>query len=606
MRRQLTSVSVASRKREPLTIVPDKVFLGGWLRLARRLRSQRAALVALFASSFLLLIAWSFAVPIFESPDEPDHWNYAQFLRTHHVIPVYGPAFDEANEPPLYYALIAPLAVGSERPPADLYADAAGNLRTQYPPRIFTNRQDDFTRYWPIRIARIATAIMSLLTVVFTYFAGREATGKRTTGILAAGLLGFLPEFTFRGMNVSTDALSTMLCAVAVYLALRILKRGYTPRIAAVLAVAVGAALLSKASTLCVIPACALVLFLSTRSWKARVSRTSWLLLSFLLVFPWLVRNQIEYGDPLASGAMLHAVSGLVDKKSLDSSYFVTVFPNWLSRSFVAVFGWMNIWVSEWIYRLFAAIGMIALAGIIARLLRFASERVMILVLLTIPLFNLIVVLDINLTFDQPQGRYMFPALSAIAVLIALGLERLPGWVKRPSLFNAAGLTGLAALNVGILTTVIIPSYWPAPAFGAGQSAVPLTELWVHNLTGAPWNGNYRVTGIDPQINLSANFDASRFRFLTFRIRGSASGAAIPGAVYFALNGQLGSELQKIPFTWTPYGQRTVVVTLDANPLWHGYVTALRIDPINLSVVRYLGMKLSVDQVRIENSIPRP
>ena len=63
-----------------------------------------------------LLVVWSLAVPIFESPDEGAHWQYARYLNAHWRLPIYGSDFVEANSPPLYYAIIAPFAIKTEVP----------------------------------------------------------------------------------------------------------------------------------------------------------------------------------------------------------------------------------------------------------------------------------------------------------------------------------------------------------------------------------------------------------------------------------------------------------------------------------------------------------
>ena len=74
---------------------------------------------ALFVTvlAFAFCVAWSFAVPVFESPDEPYHWQYARFLHDQRRLPYYDPTFVEANSPPLYYALIAVVARPTELPP---------------------------------------------------------------------------------------------------------------------------------------------------------------------------------------------------------------------------------------------------------------------------------------------------------------------------------------------------------------------------------------------------------------------------------------------------------------------------------------------------------
>src|SRR5271166_5905073 len=110
--------------------------------------------IVLLVGVGLILILWSFAVPIFEAPDEPLHWQYARYLNQTRSLPIYGPTFREANSPPLYYALIAPLAFETTLPPAMPEGD-----RAMVSPKLYQNRLADFGRYWPIRSARLATAL---------------------------------------------------------------------------------------------------------------------------------------------------------------------------------------------------------------------------------------------------------------------------------------------------------------------------------------------------------------------------------------------------------------------------------------------------------------
>ncbi len=138
---------------------------------------SKLELLVLLVSAFVTLTAWSFIVPVFEAPDEPHHWQYARYLNESAGLPRYGPGFVEANSPPLYYALIAPLAVHTELPPSLVSADATGELVLPFAPRFYQNTRDAFWRYWPIRLGRLLTVCMSVLTILICYLAGVEATG---------------------------------------------------------------------------------------------------------------------------------------------------------------------------------------------------------------------------------------------------------------------------------------------------------------------------------------------------------------------------------------------------------------------------------------------
>src|SRR5215510_5487944 len=169
------------------------------------------------------MIAWSFAVPIFEAPDEPSHWRYARYLRHNKHLPLYDAVNQEANSPPLYYFLVAPFARHTSVPPILIWPDIDG-IRVPSSPRFMQNSFSDFGKFWPIRITRLVTVLISLIAVLFCYKAGLEATGRDETGVLAGALAGFLPQFTFRAMNVSNDALVTACGSVIVYILVLVVR----------------------------------------------------------------------------------------------------------------------------------------------------------------------------------------------------------------------------------------------------------------------------------------------------------------------------------------------------------------------------------------------
>src|SRR5208282_1733086 len=108
------------------------------------------------------------------------------------------------------------------------------------------NTSRDFGLYWPFRAARLVSVLISVFTVWFCALAGTEASGSPWTGLLVGGLVAFWPMFTFRGMNVSNDALVTMLSALTLYLIVRVIKRGFTWGIGIFAALAGAGAFMTK------------------------------------------------------------------------------------------------------------------------------------------------------------------------------------------------------------------------------------------------------------------------------------------------------------------------------------------------------------------------
>jgi hypothetical protein len=180
-------------------------------------------------------------------------------------------------------------------------------------------------------------------------------------------------------------------------------------------------------------------------------------LVSALLVLPWLIRNQILYGDFLARNAILGIVPTMVNRRSIFNPYFYHTFLPLTWRSFIGFFGWMNVRLPESIYRIYALLLIIALAGLIlAVVFRCLSLR-LIALLASIPILNAAFLIFTGLTFPQPQGRILFPSLSAVTILAAVG----SGAILRYRKYVAIAVALLClAINVAALTRVVYPAYW--------------------------------------------------------------------------------------------------------------------------------------------------
>ena len=420
--------------------------------------SRRKHLAVTLLASAALMVAWSFAVPVFEGPDEPAHWQYACYLNQKHALPLYGPSFTEAYSPPLYYLLIAPLAVDAKLP-AIGYGMEHDRILMLFPPRLFQNTSGDFGLYWPFRAARLVSVLISVFTIWFCALAGMEASGGPGTGLLVGGLVAFWPMFTFRGMNVSDDALVAALSALALYLIVRLIKRGFTWGMGIFAALAVAGAFLSKTSAI-ILPVPLFLAVISEKiSWRAKVTRAGVLgLVMFVIVAPWLIRNEYLYGDLFTQRAMFTAVGNLIHEHSLGSMYFRTYFPLILIRSFIGTFGYMTLPLPILAYLVYTialvSAGACWIWGVLQRRIDFRFSAI----LSSVIVLNLIVVIYVNLTFTAPQGRYMLPALPAIALLLGLGLESRCSWSESRMILT---LGGLAATNLIMLVCLVIPAYWP-------------------------------------------------------------------------------------------------------------------------------------------------
>jgi hypothetical protein len=535
----------------------------------------------LLAGSFALFAAWSLIVPINEAPDEPAHWQYARYLHDHWRLPYYAPGFEEANSPPLAYALFAPFATESASPDIVRVPQPDGSVVSLAEPRTFLNTGEDYGRYWPQRAARLFACLISVATVGFVWCAGRAAAGPRT-GLMAALLLALLPMFSFRAGHVSNDALVACFAAAATWGMVRLLREPFSWRIACLTSAAVGLAYMSKISAIALVAPCALAIVLSepAAGWPVRVRRLAALGVAAAIVAPWSIRNVVLYGDPFASEAMRTAVAHLITDRSLFSAYFVDVFPRILTKSFIGIFGWANLFLPPLAYRPYVALFALGLFGACAATLRKRLDWRLTLVLAVSALAALAIVVRINLQFTQPQGRYLLPGAPAFAVLLALGLHVLPPPFAR---FASPGVLGslLAAGNIATLLFVVLPAYHPAPMRTLSTGERLIVPTWLHDLAVVDAaDSAFVVTGSTPEWMAHVEADSRAFSGFEVELNATAAPAEQRACIYYASTGRGMHENPALCADWLADGRpHTIRIPVRGEPGWSNEVTHLRLNP---------------------------
>jgi 4-amino-4-deoxy-L-arabinose transferase-like glycosyltransferase len=433
--------------------IRGRTALATWSDAAPRVNwwKRNAAIVAVLAATALTMIAWSVVVPAWESSDEPTHWAYANYIHDHAALPPYQVLPLAAYEPPLYYVLISPLAGDGLR--AEQVVGGSG-------PRCCVAAANDLLDNAALHLARLATVVISLLTVFFVYLAAREATGRRMTGVLAAILVGLWPEFAFRGMTVSPDALVALAGAAATYLIVRGVRRGFSRRLSIVIGVTIGVAILSKLTGPAVLAGAA-VAILSERgaSIGRRVGRLAPLLLAPAMIAPWLLYNQIRYGAPYAKIGTTLVSAGPTQAHSLFSTYFLFQFPGRLLLSSIGLFGWSNVPLPPLLDAAYLLIIAAVAIGVYVIVRSDTASRRLVLAMVSIVAASVGGAVVVNLTYEQPMGRYLLPALGAIGVLGAMGLEQLPRWREHERAAAGVLFTVMLGLQIVILATVVYPAY---------------------------------------------------------------------------------------------------------------------------------------------------
>ncbi len=438
----------------------------------------------------LMALAYGVVNPAFESPDELYHFDYVEELLRSRRLPVVGTELSEFHQPPLYY-LAGAVATAWLPPGPPAPQVIARNV--YWPWRIGEVGVDNksqfvhgpeqafpYTGLWlRLHLVRVLSVFWGAVTVWLT---GRLALqlwpGRFAVALLAMAFVAFLPQFLFVSSSVSNDIAATALSAgILVALGRFLVETGepgqpaHPYRWAAVVGGLLGLAALVKMSLLILWPLVGLVLVLRALvdrpPGQGTLARSYLLLVATALVVavPYLVRNWSIYGDPTALSQM-DAVWGRREPP-LAWAETVTRLPN-IWTSFWARFGYGQIPVPNALYVAAAGLVLVALVGLVLAwhqhrpLRRQMGLRFWLLVygvLLSLA-FLAAVIRYSQTSFNGDFGRFVFPALPAVAVLLALGWITALGQlgVSRPA--TAAGLaTVMLAFSLWALLAILRPAY---------------------------------------------------------------------------------------------------------------------------------------------------
>lgn len=449
-----------------------------------------------FGVTFILLaylalgLVYGLIVPPFENLDEVEHFEVVRHIADRGQLPLYGtPAAEvyhyrqEASQPPLYHLLSAGLtrllglraddvAEFLRRNPWVACGPGAADL---YDNRAFLYHDPNREAFpWQgtlltLHVLRAWSTLLQAVTVVGTYALARLAfPQRREVGLVAMAVVAFNPQFLLVASGVNNDNLVTPLVTVALYLLLRTWQDGLSVRRAIGLGVLAGLAGLSKLSGwLLLVLSCAVILVLARR---ARARRTPlvighWSLVTLMALAVsgwWFWRNWRLYGDPTALRPMLALVGGQGSPGHPFSAFGL------MFRSF-----WGQVPCSFYpsgFYTFYIVLAALAFGGLVWGWRRLASAERAVAAILAV-WFLLVVAgwMRWDALTPAPGGRLLFPALPAVALLMALGIRRLMG--RRFAVGSWIVVGGLALL--ALWTAVqILPSFFAPPPRYADASAV--------------------------------------------------------------------------------------------------------------------------------------
>lgn len=451
--------------------------------------AQHKAIMIILVAFVLLSTTYSVVTPIFEAPDELQHYFFVQHLADGEGLPIItGPVPDiqaEIHQPPLYYALGAlatfwidtgPLTDFVWRNPhAQIGVPAAsGNVNM-----VVHSTEEGFP-YQGVTLAmhlvRWLSVLMGAATVLATYCIARQIMPQwKELAIGAAVINAFNPQFAFISGTINNDNLVTVLFALAALLLVVLDRREVSRGRLILLGFVIGLASLTKLTGLMLLPLAAVVLGAVALRRRRLIPFVGWMatvsIVALVVGGWWYARNWRLYGDPLGMKIMPILFRTRVYRPSLLE--LLAEFKG-LRMSFWALFGWFNILAEPWLYLVFDGLALLGTVGLLLLALKhLRGEETLSLSWLLFLLLWIAVVLAGLVRWTQmthaSQGRLMYPAISAISILLFTGLAQ---WVPRRAVTSLARVLGVAMLAIAIVS----PFRYIAPAY-AGPPLLSQTEL---------------------------------------------------------------------------------------------------------------------------------
>lgn len=422
-------------------------------------------LILAFSGNTLL---WSMITEHGRIPDEPSHFDYIRSVIHDHALPIYGQTYylhrpdmlhAHASTPPLYYLLGVPI-------------------------QIALLNQDVF---WQILALRIYSVLLGSITVALTYFYGRILAPNRPIFALAvSALVGFNAMFTHISSGINSDNLAnTVSVSLLLLLTASMQQKSLSRRWLIGLGTLLGIGALAKTTIVSAVFTTFLVL--TWLAWQQPQKRFQTFLtyilwvggIAFLLSGWYFVRNWLLYGDPTGLIFLLkeyHPIRGKPYSEigSLWEMVFATKkvppFIPTLYYSFWGVFGYFDFYLNERIYTLlnnFAIGGLLgallwAIQKIFWALKKQAQAQKQLLILLPtaiITLSSLWSLLSASYGFTySPQGRYLFAALPAFAVIFVGGWEQWAKFLKIRGFIAPFLLSLFLSVNLLALFTTVNPA----------------------------------------------------------------------------------------------------------------------------------------------------
>lgn len=458
--------------------------------------------------------------PLFEPPDELQHYQYIHHLVNNHTLPIQEPdgEISQSHQPPLYYWAAALLVYGIADPGLEpkrnpFWAYDEANVISQSNKLQFLNEPANQFPYangaLVVHLARVSSLVFILVGVTAVWGIGQHLWPAHPYKIaLLLALTGLNPMLLYLAGAINNDSLLFMWGSIMLLLCLLALENSFPWPLTILIGLVAGLAMLTKLNGLMLLVPWSVALLWQSwqkQSWKLLLSRgIAILIISALVSGWWFIRNYRIYGDPLA----LEIVLTVWGQRSPDD---LTPIILWADVKY----SWTNLWgrfgygqipLPEPIYWVFGLISLVSLAvGLLylarnsRRIIKETRSAIWLVFLSTFFVYVAALGYYILRNPTGANGRYIFPALAALGALVTASWFKLAPLQKWPFLSVPITLMlgGIAVYSAAVYLPWV---YAPPPLFSTEQ-----VNQKIEQPADIVWDDKIRLLGTAVTPTAAAN-----------------------------------------------------------------------------------------------------
>lgn len=386
--------------------------------------NERRWLGIIFSLYFLLAFGYSLLMPIWEAPDEPAHFHLAWRVARGKSYPTYEHNYETYQPRAYYYAVSLVIRALDQIDPrfSSYYLPPHQPRNLRKPLAMFYWSPENYRLLLGVYSLRWVNILLGASALWLNWKSFRLLAPERPELHLAAlALAALTPQYLHIMSSVSNDATGALAGAFLLYLAIRFMKE---PSGQLGLLSILSALLLPFITKLTVLPVSAGLLAIVAGKWFFSLRSKRWLVYSvlavllsagiFYLLFPQTVQtawNDVEW--------RLFSL-----RRNALTSRYVKAILSQIVWTYWGKVGWIAVGLHAYIVNLLTAFG---LAGLLLHATQLIKSRKsdpqfnLWIGTWVIGLLTLLTVLRNGLATSATQGRFLFPAIGALSILMTGG-----------------------------------------------------------------------------------------------------------------------------------------------------------------------------------------